>query len=83
MAIDNIKYDNELEKLQRANKELKQQAREVMSISNDVSKVWRGKDLEDIEKALTRYDEVVGNATRFIETTVHMLGVDKGIDIGR
>lgn len=83
VAIDNIKYDNELEKLQRANKELKQQAREVMSISNDVSKVLRGKDLEDIEKALTRYDEVVGNATRFIETTVHMLGVDKGIDIGR
>ena len=75
VAIDNIKYDNELEKLQKANKELKQQAREVMAQSNDASKVLRGKDLENIEKAMKKYDEALGRAMEYVKSAVNMLGV--------
>lgn len=75
VAIDNIKYDNELEKLQKANQELKQQAREVMAQSNDVSKVLRGKNLEDIEKAMKKYDEALGRAMEYVKSAVNMLGV--------
>ena len=75
VAIDNIKYDNELEKLQKANQELKQQAREVMAQSGDVSKVLRSKELESIEKALKEYDETLGNAVLFMGDIVNTLSI--------
>lgn len=83
VAIDNIKYDNELEKLQRANQELKQQVREVMAQSGDVSQVLREKDLDAIEKVLREYDESICSAMQCVESAVNVLGVEIGQNIGR
>lgn len=56
LTVDNIRYDNEVERLQQANRKLKDQAREVMSQSKEVSAVLRTRQLDAIEQALTEYE---------------------------
>ncbi len=75
MAIGNIHYDNEIEKLQLANKSLKESARKVMNQSNDVSAILRSRQLESIEQALTEYETVLESAKSFIENTTRQLGL--------
>ena len=58
--------NNEIEKLQEANKELKTQARNIMSLSNDVSSVLKTKQLDDIEHSLKAYETALENAETFI-----------------
>ena len=50
VAINNARYENHLEVLQEANRQLKAQAKKIMQQSNDVSAVLRLKDFESIEK---------------------------------
>ena len=75
VAIGNIHYDNEIEKLQLANKSLKESARKVMNQSNDVSAILRSRQLESIEQALTEYETVLESAKSFIENTTRQLGL--------
>lgn len=67
VAIDNIQYEKEVERLQEANRVLKQQAKEIMSQSSDVSAVLRSKELDDIERALSNYEVALEKAKMFVD----------------
>lgn len=70
MAVRNVHYENEIERLQDANNALKQQAREVMAQSSDVSAVLRTKDLDDIEQALQGYETALQDAVLVVDETM-------------
>ena len=70
VAIDNIQYEKEVERLQEANRVLKQQAKKVMQQSNDVSQILKTKDLDNIETALLEYENSLMNLNVYIEKTV-------------
>lgn len=59
VAIDNIQYEKEVERLQEANRVLKKQAKEIMKQSGDVSALLRSKELDDIEGALINYEDAL------------------------
>lgn len=67
VAIDNIQYEKEVERLQEANRVLKQQAKEIMLQSSDVSAVLRSKELDDIERALSYYEVALEKAKIFVD----------------
>ncbi len=75
IAISNFYHENELEKLQVANKELKTQARNIMSLSNDVSAVLKTKQLDDIEQSLKQYETALENAEIFINEKMKALDI--------
>ena len=81
VAIKNIQYEKQLEELQQANNELKQQARKAMARSSEVSKILQSKDLYGIEKALKEYDKNLSNTTQFIYNLVHTLGIELEVNI--
>ena len=83
VAIDNIRYEKEIERLQEVNNRLKAQAKEVMKQSADVSAVLKAKDFENIEKTLREYDKTLHLATSFIQTTAHTVGLYVDTDIYR
>lgn len=66
LAIDNARYDNQVEHLQKANTALKQQAKDIMQQSKDVSVALRSKELDAIEVALVNYDTALQSAKQFI-----------------
>ena len=76
MAVRNVQYENEVERLQEANKTLKQQAQAVMVRSSDVSAVLRTKDLDDIEQALQEYDAALKDAVFLVNDTVKNVLLD-------
>ena len=65
IAVNNIHYDNQVERLQEANTALKQQAKEIMQYSNDVSAALRAKEIDNIEKVLSDYEAVLEEAKSF------------------
>jgi hypothetical protein len=65
LAIDNACYENQVERLQKANTALKQQAKEIMKQSNNVSTVLKSKELDTIEEVLSNYDTLLQEATHF------------------
>ena len=76
MAVRNVQYENEVERLQEANKTLKQQAQAVMVRSSDVSAVLRTKDLDDIEQALQEYEAALKDAVFLVNDTVKNVLLD-------
>ena len=66
IAVNNIHYDNQVERLQEANTALKQQAKEIMQYSNDVSAALRTKEIDNIEKVLSDYEAVLDEAKSFV-----------------
>lgn len=66
VAIDNIQYEKEVDRLQEANRVLKQQAKEIMSQSSDVSAVLHSKEVDDIERALSNYEVALEKAKMFV-----------------
>ena len=76
LAIDNARYENQVERLQEANAVLKQQAKEIMKQSNAVSAVLKTKELDAIEKALSNYDAMLQDAQRFISDGSIHLGIE-------
>ena len=72
--------EREVKRLQEANAVLKQQAKEVMQKSNNVSAVLRTKELDDIEEALFDYEVALDNATAFLDSPSQQLSLsyDKG-----
>ena len=83
VAIDNIRYEKEIARLQEVNNRLKAQAKEVMKQSADVSAVLKAKDFENIENTLREYDKALNLATSFIQTTAHTVGLYVDTDIYR
>ena len=75
IAISNFHHENEIEKLQEANKQLKNQARNIMSLSNEVSSVLKTKQLDDIEQSLKQYEITLENAEIFINEKMKALDI--------
>lgn len=69
LTVDNIRYDNEVERLQEANRKLKDQARDIMSQSKEISAVLRTRQLDAIEQTLTEYEIALENAKNLIADT--------------
>ncbi len=80
IAISNFHHENEIEKLQEANNELKNQARNIMSLSNDVSSVLKTKQLDDIEQSLKSYEIALENAETFINEKMKVLDVIQDLE---
>lgn len=83
VAIDNIQYEKEVERLQEANRVLKQQAKEIMSQSSDVSTVLRSKQLDDIERALANYEDALEKAKSFVDDITRCAGLTTNYEMGR
>jgi hypothetical protein len=83
IAIDNIQYEKEVERLQEANRVLKQQAKEIMKQSGDVSAVLRSKELDDIERALANYEDALEKAKTFVDDVTRYAGLTANQEIGR
>lgn len=83
MAIDNIQYEKEVERLQEANRVLKQQAKAIMSQSSDVSAVLRSKELDEIERALANYENALEGAKTFVAEITRYAGLTANQEIGR
>ena len=75
IAISNFHHEKEIEKLQEANKELKNQARNIMSLSNDISSILKTKQLDDIEQSLKAYETALENAETFINERMKALDI--------
>lgn len=75
VAIGNIHYDNEIEKLQEANKKLKDQARKIMAHSQDVSAVLRNQDFDVLETTLCEYENSLNTAKMFVENIAKNIGL--------
>lgn len=56
-AVDNIFLEAEVQRLQKANNELKQLAKDIMSDSQEVSAELKTKDVVRIQEAMTAYDQ--------------------------
>ncbi len=80
IAISNFHHENEIEKLQEANKELKTQARNIMTLSNDVSSVLKTKQLDDIEQSLKAYETALKNAEIFINEKMKVLDIIQDLE---
>ena len=80
IALETASMEREVKRLQEANAILKQQAKEVMQKSNNVSAVLRTKELDDIEEALFDYEVALDNATAFLDSPSQQLSLsyDKG-----
>ena len=83
VAMDNIRYEREIERLQEVNNQLKAQAKEVMKQSADVASILKEKDFENIEHTLREYDKNLHLATSFIQATAHTVGLYVDTDIYR
>lgn len=70
VSLNNFRYDNEVEKLETANCILKQQAKEIMQQSQDVSAELRNKNVDSITTALVEYEETLKNALILIDNTI-------------
>lgn len=70
IALETASMEREVKRLQEANAVLKQQAKEVMQKSNNVSAVLRTEELDDIEEALIDYEIALENAKEFIANPI-------------
>ena len=75
MAVENVHHDKELDRLQQANKVLKEQAKKVMAQSEDVSAVLRQRDIDGIETALAEYEKTLENTMAFISNITKQAGL--------
>jgi hypothetical protein len=75
MVVENVHHDKELDRLQQANKVLKEQAKKVMAQSGDVSAVLRQRDIDGIETALAEYEKTLENTMAFISNITKQAGL--------
>ena len=74
IALETASMEREVKRLQEANTVLKQQAKEVMQKSNNVSAVLRTKELDDIEEALFDYEVALDNARYYFSDPIRNRG---------
>mgnify|MGYP003306747273 CR=1 FL=1 len=77
IAIGNVKYENQIEQLQEANKRLKQQAKEVMTESTAMASTLRAEDIDSIENAIENYEIHLSEARNLINNTIIQLNKEK------
>ena len=70
-AVDNIFLEAEVQRLQKANIELKQLAKDIMSDSQGVSAELKTKDVVRIQEAMTTYDQELQNSINKINQLTH------------
>ena len=70
-AVDNIFLEAEVQRLQKANNELKQLAKDIMSDSQGVSAELKTKDVVRIQEAMTTYDQELQNSMNRINQLTH------------
>ena len=70
-ALDNIFLEAEVQRLQKANNELKQLAKDIMSDSQGVSAELKTKDVVRIQEAMTTYDQELQNSMNRINQLTH------------
>ena len=70
-ALDNIFLEAEVQRLQKANNELKQLAKDIMSDSQGVSAELKTKDVVRIQEAMTIYDQELQNSISRINQLTH------------
>ena len=70
-AVDNIFLEAEVQRLQKANNELKQLAKDIMSDSQEVSSELKTKDVVRIQEAMTTYDQELQNSINKINQLTH------------
>ena len=70
-AVDNIFLEAEVQRLQKANNELKQLAKDIMSDSQGVSAELKTKDVVRIQEAMTIYDQELQNSISRINQLTH------------
>ncbi len=70
LVIKNIQYEKQLEDLQKANKLLKQQSKDIINQSETTASVLKNRDLERIQNALKSYEVALNNAIQLIHTTM-------------
>jgi len=75
MVLDNVRYENQIEELQEANRKLKETAISVMQESKEASGVLRNKDVTDIEQTLIDYELTLEKATNFINIASKQAGL--------
>lgn len=78
VTLGNARYENYLEELQEANKQLKAQAKKVMQQSNDVSQTLKTKDFDNIEIALHEYEYHLTSLSAYIQRTVNEVLTEQG-----
>lgn len=83
MMFDNVQYEHQVEGLQEANRKLKETARAVMQQSADVSATLRTRDIENIESALSRYEEALQQASTLVQVSARQAGLQMVFPIER
>ncbi len=71
IAIGNVKYENQIEQLQEANKQLKRQAKEIMTESTTMASTLKTEDIDNIEKAIKDYEIHLSEARNLINNTIY------------
>ena len=79
MLLDNVRYENQVEELQEANRRLKETARSVMQESAEVSTTLRLRDIEHISEAIQTYENKLNATVEFINETI---GKIHNLDMG-
>ncbi len=77
IAIGNVKYENQIEQLQEANKRLRQQAKEVMTESTAMASTLRAEDIDGIENAIENYEIHLSEARNLINNTIIQLNKER------
>lgn len=70
IALGNVKYENQIEQLQEANKHLKQQAKEIMGDSSTMVSVLKSENVDEIERAIMNYEYHLSEARTLINITI-------------
>jgi hypothetical protein len=70
MLLDNVRYENQVEELQEANRRLKETARSVMQESAEVSTTLRLRDIEHISEVIRTYENKLNATVEFINETI-------------
>ena len=78
VALGNARFENHIEELQEANRQLKAQARKVMQQSNDVSQTLKEKDIAKIVSALHEYENRLTTLSAYIDRTVNEVLTEQG-----
>ncbi len=78
VALGNARFENHIEELQEANRQLKAQAKMIMQQSNDVSQTLKEKDIAKITTALHEYENRLTTLSAYIERTVNEVLTEQG-----
>lgn len=83
LALEVASIEREVKRLQEANTALKQQAKEVIQQSNNISAVLKSKELDDIQASMLDYEVALENAKLYIENPLKIRQLEHTHQHGR